>query len=127
MKFGKWKKVPGYATAGGDPVFACGLCGGSEHVYGVEHPKRKSMCDQCGAFNVYPYEKEADVLPRLKINAKLYIPIGRNGETPEALDARFMEMLDEIGAEFASYTRDVVDIDGESLNYEWEDIVNEEE
>ena len=96
-------------------------------MYGVEHPKRKSMCNQCGAFNVYPYEKEADVLPRLEINAKLYIPIGRNGETPEALDARFVDMLDEIGAEFASYTRDVVDIDGESLNYEWEDIGNEEE
>ena len=136
MKFGKWKEVHGYVTPGGDPVFACGLCGGSEHVHGVEHPRRKTVCDNCGQINSYPWEKTyeeeeraqpEDDLPRLKIEAKLYIPIGRRGETPEALDARFMELLDEIGAEFTTYPRDVVDIDGESLNYEWKDIENEEE
>ena len=36
-KAGYWKKVPGYATPGGDPVWACSECGKGIHVYGIEH------------------------------------------------------------------------------------------
>lgn len=56
---GKWKQVFGYVTAGGDPVFECGQCGGTRHVYGIEHLyNRKKFCDQCGAVNTYPWEKD---------------------------------------------------------------------
>ena len=34
---GEWVKVHGYATPGGDPVWACPKCGKGIHVYGVEH------------------------------------------------------------------------------------------
>lgn len=36
-KSGYWKKVHGYATPGGDPVWACSECGKGIHVYGIEH------------------------------------------------------------------------------------------
>ena len=55
--FGRWIKISGYCTAGGDPVYACSNCGGSEHVYGIEHRKRKTVCDNCGSINIYPYEE----------------------------------------------------------------------
>ena len=31
-----WKKVSGYVTPGGDPVWACSNCGKGVHVWGVE-------------------------------------------------------------------------------------------
>lgn len=34
---GKWIKVGGYFTPGGDPVWECSECGKGRHVYGVEH------------------------------------------------------------------------------------------
>ena len=37
QKTGVWKKVYGYATPGGDPVWCCSECGKGLHVYGVEH------------------------------------------------------------------------------------------
>lgn len=36
-KTGKWVKVHGYCTPGGDPVWCCSECGKGRHVYGVEH------------------------------------------------------------------------------------------
>lgn len=33
---GKWIKVPGYASPGGDPVWACSKCGKGLHVWGIE-------------------------------------------------------------------------------------------
>lgn len=58
MKFGKWKELKGgYLTPGGTPIYVCGECGGSEHLHGVEYPRRKMVCDQCGSINSYPWEK----------------------------------------------------------------------
>lgn len=55
---GRWKEVPGpYVSPGGTPVFMCGNCGESEHLYGAEHPSRKVICDNCGRANIYPWEK----------------------------------------------------------------------
>ena len=31
-----WKKVGGYVTPGGDPVWACSNCGKGIHVWGME-------------------------------------------------------------------------------------------
>ena len=36
-KHGKWIKVHGYATPGGDPGWCCSECGKGLHVYGIEH------------------------------------------------------------------------------------------
>lgn len=36
-KTGKWLKVGGYVTPGGDPVWCCSECGKGVHVYGIEH------------------------------------------------------------------------------------------
>lgn len=57
-KIGRWKQVHmGYFTPGGTPAFACGACGGSEHLHGTEYPERKVICDNCGRINVYPWER----------------------------------------------------------------------
>ena len=56
-KVGYWKKVPGYATPGGDPVWACSECGKGIHVYGIEHSSygrdvadgQWVACPNCGA------------------------------------------------------------------------------
>ena len=73
-RIGKWKQVKiGYATPGGTPIFACGACGGSEHLHGAEYPKKKVLCDNylhgaeypkkkvlcdnCGRINIYPWER----------------------------------------------------------------------
>lgn len=37
QKTGYWKRVPGYVTPGGDPVWCCSECGKGVHVYGIEH------------------------------------------------------------------------------------------
>ena len=34
---GRWVKVRGFFTPGGDPVWQCSECGKGRHVYGVEH------------------------------------------------------------------------------------------
>ena len=61
MKFGKWKELEGgYVTPGGTPIYVCAACGGSEHLHGVEYPRRKMVCDQCGSVNSYPWEKTYD-------------------------------------------------------------------
>ena len=52
---GKWERVYGYATPGGDPVFRCSRCHGSEHIYGVEHSEKKMVCDECGSINSYTW------------------------------------------------------------------------
>lgn len=52
-----WVKIPGYATPGGDPVWACSNCGKGIHVYGIEHKTYGSdiadhqwvACPNCGA------------------------------------------------------------------------------
>ena len=54
---GKWQKKPGiYMSPGGTPAYICGSCGGSEHLHGVEFPRRKVICDNCGRVNIYPWE-----------------------------------------------------------------------
>lgn len=59
MLFGKWVKDTNgdYTTPGGTPIYACGKCGGSAHLFGVEFEKRKMICDECGRVNIYPWEK----------------------------------------------------------------------
>ena len=62
MKIGRWKQLEGnYMTPGGTPVFVCAKCGGSEHLHGVEFPRRKVFCNRCGTANVYPWEKDYDI------------------------------------------------------------------
>lgn len=34
---GRWVKVGGFFTPGGDPVWQCSECGKGRHVYGIEH------------------------------------------------------------------------------------------
>lgn len=54
---GKWIKVSGYFTPGGDPVWECSECGKGRHVYGVEHGTYGAdisdgqwvACPNCGA------------------------------------------------------------------------------
>ena len=57
-KKGKWVKVSGYFTPGGDPVWKCSECGKGIHVYGIEAPSYNSdytdghqwvACPNCGA------------------------------------------------------------------------------
>ena len=36
QKKGKWLKICGYCTPGGDPVWKCSECGKGIHVYGIE-------------------------------------------------------------------------------------------
>lgn len=57
LGFGRWKKELGGASPGGTPAYVCGSCGGSEHLYGAEYPKKRLICKQCGSINVYPWEK----------------------------------------------------------------------
>ena len=54
---GRWKRIPAGMTPGGCPVYVCGNCGKSEHLHGVEFPKRKVVCDGCGRVNIYPHEQ----------------------------------------------------------------------
>ena len=56
-KFGRWKQAPAGMTPGGTPLYICGNCGESNHLYGVEYPKRKIVCDCCGQINIYPGEE----------------------------------------------------------------------
>lgn len=56
-KLGRWKKIPSGMTPGGTPMYACGNCGGSEHLHGAEFPRRKMICDNCGQINIYPWER----------------------------------------------------------------------
>jgi len=37
QKKGKWIRVGGYVTPGGDPVWRCSECGKGKHVWGIEH------------------------------------------------------------------------------------------
>ena len=54
---GRWVKVSGYATPGGDPVWKCSECGKGVHVYGIEHGTYGAeiadgqwvSCPNCGA------------------------------------------------------------------------------
>ena len=56
-KVGKWVRVTGYCTPGGDPVWACSECGKGMHVYGIEHGTygrdiadgQWVACPNCGA------------------------------------------------------------------------------
>ena len=58
QKLGKWQKLlSGGFTPGGTPVYVCGNCGGSEHLYGIEYRKRKMKCEECGSINSYPWEE----------------------------------------------------------------------
>lgn len=60
-RIGRWKQVKiGYMSPGGTPTYACGACGGSEHLHGAEYPKKKVICDNCGRINVYPWERVSE-------------------------------------------------------------------
>ena len=56
-KIGRWVKVSGYATPGGDPVWECSECGKGRHVYGIEASSYQRdvsnqqwvACPNCGA------------------------------------------------------------------------------
>ena len=56
-KMGKWVKVSGYVTPGGDPVWECSECGKGRHVYGIEASSYQRdvsnqqwvACPNCGA------------------------------------------------------------------------------
>ena len=56
-KKGRWVKVGGYFTPGGDPVWKCSECGKGMHVYGIEAPSYNRdyadgqwvACPNCGA------------------------------------------------------------------------------
>lgn len=37
LRRGKWTKVSGYVTPGGDPVWECSECSKGRHTYGIEH------------------------------------------------------------------------------------------
>ena len=57
MVLGRWKEINSNGmTPGGTPLYACGKCGGSYHLHGVEYPQRKIICDECGRVNIYPWE-----------------------------------------------------------------------
>ena len=55
--YGEWVRVHGYATPGGDPVWACSKCGKGIHVFGIEHSTYNAgvsdhqwvACPNCGA------------------------------------------------------------------------------
>ena len=38
-----------WATAGGDPVWCCPICGKGLHVHGIEHPVEQTECPDCHA------------------------------------------------------------------------------
>lgn len=56
QEYGKWVRISGYITPGGDPVWACSKCGKGIHVYGIEHGSYGSdiadhqwvACPNCG-------------------------------------------------------------------------------
>lgn len=60
VKYGYWKKVGGYCTPGGDPVWCCSECGKGQHVYGIEYSSYSGdisdgqwvSCPNCGAMMV---------------------------------------------------------------------------
>ena len=83
MLFGKWNKLNGYITPGGDPVYACSSCGGSEHLYGVEHRKRKQVCDVCGRVNSYPGEEIQDQSDDPKWSGLFTVIDKSTGEYPD--------------------------------------------
>lgn len=57
IRYGHWKKVGGYCTPGGDPVWRCSECGKGQHVYGIEYSSYSGdvsdgqwvACPNCGA------------------------------------------------------------------------------
>lgn len=57
----RWKQIPAGMTPGGTPMYVCANCGKSEHLYGVEFPRRKVLCKECGSLNFYPWEKVEDI------------------------------------------------------------------
>ena len=60
-RIGRWKHVEGdFLTPGGTPYYVCGACGESGHLHGVEYPKRKVICDNCGRINIYPHETASE-------------------------------------------------------------------
>lgn len=60
IRFGRWIEIPAGMTPGGTPMYACAVCGGTEHLHGAEYPGRKVFCDSCGRINFYPWEKILD-------------------------------------------------------------------
>ena len=59
-----WKRLYGYATPGGDPLWECPKCGYS-HCYGVEVINGPyHNCPECGIDILYPWEAK---MKKLKI------------------------------------------------------------
>lgn len=57
VRHGRWVRLHGYVTPGGDPVWCCSGCGKGIHVWGVEGPSYGGdiadhqwvSCPNCGA------------------------------------------------------------------------------
>ena len=51
VRRGEWEVVHGVFTPGGDPWVRCPFCRGknTEHLEGIEMPKRWNYCPNCGA------------------------------------------------------------------------------
>ena len=65
QKKGKWLKIGGYCSPGGDPVWKCSECGKGIHVYGIEANSYNGditdghqwiACPNCGAKMEYKYK-----------------------------------------------------------------------
>ena len=65
QKKGRWIKIGGFFTPGGDPVWKCSECGKGIHVYGIEANTYNSditdghqwvACPNCGAKMENEYE-----------------------------------------------------------------------
>lgn len=77
-----WTEVHGYCTPGGDPVWTCGVCGGDEHVYGIETQEgRHRVCAKCGRPQLYPHEARHRWLYYL-----LMRPVGPGCQPPGSVD-----------------------------------------
>ena len=50
---GRWIKIGGILTPGGDPCYKCSNCGGGEHLNGIEFPQHLDICPDCGSKNTY--------------------------------------------------------------------------
>lgn len=58
LKIGRWVQETGdFLTPGGTPYYICEKCGQDGHLHGVEYPRRKVFCENCGTANLYPWER----------------------------------------------------------------------
>ena len=58
VKSGEWVRDHSqrWVTPGGDPVWVCSECHKGQHVHGIETPRGRDTCPDCGSKNVYVYK-----------------------------------------------------------------------